>query len=382
VAYFAFPRSLFPAKDQVADWSRTGSLTAFEEDLRAQALLHYVQESSPDKELTKFIVPLGTWAKQFDYRRADSSSSSSYAPLGNHSWIATVDKAPFIPSHCERLFLQSIAFPRSLVHLVGATCTRLRILYCAESLANIIIDDTDPHELLFVIIEPNVSVVILDKICSMSPASRVILGSIGSGAQVTWISDHKAAALFEHERWSLSSLASLESVQGISSTKQSWLRREFELEDHAHLRYTFLGALGTNEHCALTTVQEHIGPSSTSSVMVKTGGACQSRSFYRGVIKIVPNCIQTVAHQQQRALLLTAGARACAIPSLEVATHEVHCSHGSAVGQLQDGELMYLQSKGLTVDQARALLIEGFFDEKLSKTLYPALSQRLVEAML
>ena len=65
---------------------------------------------------------------------------------------------------------------------------------------------------------------------------------------------------------------------------------------------------------------------------------------------------QSCADQQQKALILGEQARTCAIPSLEVATHEVQCKHGSAAGRCNLDEIRYLLSRGFDVQAAQNLL--------------------------
>lgn len=354
---YAFPPMLFPSDDLVTLWSQEGQWTSFEQQVRSKALAGYAQKALPDKELTRFMP--ACMSLIFYQKRA-----SCYIPLGECSWIATSDKVPFIPSACYQLLEECFGSPRSLAHLIGATFNQLRIVYCAESL----IVDLGPcaeRELMLMIVEPGVSVSLVDTVRGYT-AQRMILGSIGQEARVTCMSDHQADTFLQHDRWNLEKAACLEMTQMVSQTKQSWLRKEYVLDEEADLSYTFFSGVRDDEQCALTTVQEHRGRASKSAVSVKTVGAGSSKTFYRGIISISPQGKASIAHQQQRALLISTAARTCAIPSLEVATHEVQCSHGSAVGQFQEGELQYLQSRGLSVELSKRLLVEGFFQGSVS----------------
>ena len=102
-------------------------------------------------------------------------------------------------------------------------------------------------------------------------------------------------------------------------------------------------------------------------MLVKAALTDRARSFYRGTIRIAEDASKSEADQQQRALLLSSDARICAIPSLEVATHDVQCAHGSAAGRVNPEELWYLQQRGLDKEQAEKLLVEGFFCEPFLK---------------
>jgi len=65
-------------------------------------------------------------------------------------------------------------------------------------------------------------------------------------------------------------------------------------------------------------------------------------------------------------LLLSDEAEADAIPNLEIHNHDVKCSHGSTVGQVDPEQLFYLMSRGLNEDEAKQKIVEGYFTPVLS----------------
>ena len=56
-------------------------------------------------------------------------------------------------------------------------------------------------------------------------------------------------------------------------------------------------------------------------------------------------------------------ARADSIPSLKISTDEVKCSHGSTTGKLDPNQLFYLETRGFGKDEARELLVQGYFED-------------------
>ena len=62
---------------------------------------------------------------------------------------------------------------------------------------------------------------------------------------------------------------------------------------------------------------------------------------------------------------MTRTARAESMPKLEVFADDVKCSHGATVGEVNEEQLFYLMSRGLTENEARFLIIEGFLKEVL-----------------
>jgi hypothetical protein len=373
MAHYAFPQSLFPSSDQVAQRYMQGEWPPFAQELRTQAFAGYAKLPDHDKELTRFLVPSVGWSDLVQ-------SSSSWKQLGEHSWIGTLDKAPFIPAVCTQLLEVFSKEPCSLLHLLGATFDRIRLLYAAESLSLIELDDSfEGREVLLVVVEKDVSITIKDALRHKKFSARALIGHIASHAQVTWIYDYDTPTVVEHDRWHLEQGACLKEIQVLTSN-HSWIRKEYLIGSSASLLYTYLSVLHNEAQAALSTVQKHIGSASESNVHVKTIGTGRSKSFYRGVISVQPEAIGSRARQQQKALLMSTDAKTCAIPSLEVATNDVHCSHGSAVGQCNKDELLYLMGRGLSSEQARHLLLEGFLREAVCEE-YPELTARLMRSV-
>ncbi|BAN02119.1 Fe-S cluster assembly protein SufD [Ilumatobacter coccineus] len=102
---------------------------------------------------------------------------------------------------------------------------------------------------------------------------------------------------------------------------------------------------------------------------------CTSRQTYRGVlddsstgvfsggIDVRPGADGTDAEQSNDNLILSDRAEINTQPRLEILADEVACKHGATVGQLDDTAMYYLRSRGIAVDEARRLLINGFADQ-------------------
>jgi Fe-S cluster assembly protein SufD len=109
---------------------------------------------------------------------------------------------------------------------------------------------------------------------------------------------------------------------------------------------------------------------------------CKSRVTYKGALQgdkahtvwIGDVLIRVVAegtdtYELNRNLLLTDGARADSVPNLEIETGEIEgAGHASASGRFDDEQLFYLQARGITVDEARRLVVLGFLVEILQRT--------------
>ena len=76
----------------------------------------------------------------------------------------------------------------------------------------------------------------------------------------------------------------------------------------------------------------------------------------------------TNTYELNRNLILTDGARADSVPNLEIETGEiVRAGHASATGRFDDEQLFYLQSRGITEDEARRLVVRGFFADIVNR---------------
>ncbi len=122
---------------------------------------------------------------------------------------------------------------------------------------------------------------------------------------------------------------------------------------------------------------------------------CRSRVTYKGALQgegahtvwigdvlIRPAAEQTDTYELNRNLVLTDGARADSVPNLEIETGEVTgAGHASATGRFDDQQLFYLQSRGIPADEARRLVVRGFFVQVISQIGIPEVEERLLAAI-
>lgn len=107
-----------------------------------------------------------------------------------------------------------------------------------------------------------------------------------------------------------------------------------------------------------------------------------ARTVWIGDVRIRPAAIGTSTYELNRNLLLTDGARADSVPNLEIETGEIAgAGHASATGRFDDLQLFYLQSRGIPADEARRLVVRGFFADVLDHVTVADLHDRLVAAV-
>jgi Fe-S cluster assembly protein SufD len=104
-----------------------------------------------------------------------------------------------------------------------------------------------------------------------------------------------------------------------------------------------------------------------------------ARSVWTGDVIIRVTGVGTDTYEVNRNLLLTEGARADSVPNLEILTGEVvGAGHASATGRFDDEQLFYLQARGIPADQARRLIVRGFFADVIERIQVPDLVERLL----
>jgi Fe-S cluster assembly protein SufD len=143
------------------------------------------------------------------------------------------------------------------------------------------------------------------------------------------------------------------------------------------------------QHLESRLLVDHAQPNCRSHVTYK--GALQgdpstdkpdTHTVWVGDVLIRAEATGTDTYEVNRNLVLTDGARADSVPNLEIETGEiVGAGHASATGRFDDEQLFYLRARGIPEDQARRLVVRGFFGELIQKISVPAVRDRLTAAI-
>jgi Fe-S cluster assembly protein SufD len=115
------------------------------------------------------------------------------------------------------------------------------------------------------------------------------------------------------------------------------------------------------------TTIDHAMPHCGSHEIYKGILAEQSRAVFNGKIIVRPDAQKTDAKQTNKALLLSDDANINTKPELEIFANDVKCTHGAAIGQLDDDAMFYLRSRGLGVAESRAILVHAFASDILNR---------------
>jgi Fe-S cluster assembly protein SufD len=230
------------------------------------------------------------------------------------------------------------------------------------------------------------AVVVLDHVGAGAHAS-IVEADLGEGAALTLVSvqdwdDDAVHAAHQHTR-----IGRDATFTGINVTLGGDLVRIVSSVDYAaaggsaELLGVYFADAG--QHLEHRQFVDHATPHCRSRVTYK--GALQgasARTVWIGDVLIRAAAVGTDTYELNRNLVLTDGARADSVPNLEIETGQIEgAGHASATGRFDDEQLFYLQSRGLTADAARRLVVIGFFAEVLDRIPVAALRDRLLRAV-
>lgn len=249
-------------------------------------------------------------------------------------------------------------------------------------------------EKITIIVEAGASVIIHDTLRSRNNKPLYVFRSIEcfleENATCVFVHDQQwdqSVYDFSHITFSLSCNSLLHSCFVCTGSLLTKMVLDISLNGQS-AQATLFGnyALNANQYVDIQTVQKHNASFTKSSVIVNGVVCNKAHAKHYSTICIENEGRQSHAFQKDAFIILDEGAKVSAKPSLQVLHDDVQCMHGSAIGQLDEEHLLYLQSRGLSKEQARKILLESFF----SRTLFGVqqikkrkeLCFRLVEKLL
>ena len=144
-------------------------------------------------------------------------------------------------------------------------------------------------------------------------------------------------------------------------------------EQGSDMRHTGMYFTERDEHLDLFTTDRHEAGHTTGDTVWKGALTGDSRASYEGLIHILPGAQETDTYLQTHQILLSPKAKGDAIPSLIVETDNVKASHGGTVGELDQDQIFYMMTRGLSRAEAVRVLVEGYFEEVVQRLEDPGL---------
>jgi Fe-S cluster assembly protein SufD len=137
--------------------------------------------------------------------------------------------------------------------------------------------------------------------------------------------------------------------------------------EHSSAFINGIFSLKDDKHHEIRTVINHLTENTKSYQLIKSVLEQSSKAVYQGKIFVNAKAQKTDGYQLSKAILLSEESEFNAKPELEIYADDVKCSHGSASGSLNDESIFYLMSRGLSYQQSRELLINGFLLDVVEK---------------
>ena len=128
----------------------------------------------------------------------------------------------------------------------------------------------------------------------------------------------------------------------------------------------------------ITNLMQHKHAQSKSNQHVKGILDNASKGIFQGKVKVFQDAQKTNAYQFNQNLLLSENAEVNTKPELEIYADDVKCSHGVTTGELDKEMLFYLRSRGLSLDESRNFLIEGFINELMEDIKNKEIKRKLL----
>lgn len=138
---------------------------------------------------------------------------------------------------------------------------------------------------------------------------------------------------------------------------------------------------GIDQHQDAGAKVIHAAPNTSSRITSKSISKDNGRATYRGLVKIHKNAVNSKVSVECDALLIGEEARSDTYPTMEIDNEQVRVEHEARVSKVAEEQLFYLTSRGLTEDDARLLIVNGFM-EPFTKELpleYAVELNRLIE---
>ena len=139
---------------------------------------------------------------------------------------------------------------------------------------------------------------------------------------------------------------------------------------------------GGDQRFDLTSYTRHLGTDTTGDLLSKGIFQGTSRGFFKGLIQIERPARGTDSFLGEFSMLLDRKARSVTIPSLEIDQPDVRrASHSSSVGPIDEAQIFYLMSRGISRDLARKFIVLGFLGPVVARIPLPAAQDRLRELL-
>jgi Fe-S cluster assembly protein SufB len=156
------------------------------------------------------------------------------------------------------------------------------------------------------------------------------------------------------------------------------------LGERAHGEILSIAFAGEGQHQDAGGKIIHVAPKTTSSIFSKSISKDHGRTSYRGLLEIAKGASESKSKVVCDALLLDEESRSDTYPTIRIGEDDVDVGHEATVSKVGDEQIFYLQSHGLSEEEASKMIVNGFI-EPITKELpmeYAVELNRLIELQM
>ncbi len=215
------------------------------------------------------------------------------------------------------------------------------------------------------------------------PCINLVMDVSLDGGAVAEVYEHLASSdrlwCFHAIRAQIKRDARLKTMDVMDGSKTTRLSMNVQLNgENAEADLNGLWILRNHQSAHAHIGVEHTEPRARSMQKFKGILYDASQSSFEGKIMVRKEAQKTEAYQLNNNLILGKAAIAHSKPNLEIFADDVKASHGATVARPDDAQLFYLESRGIPEEEARQLLMTGFYKEMLDQIPYPRLRDQLI----
>lgn len=156
-------------------------------------------------------------------------------------------------------------------------------------------------------------------------------------------------------------------------------------EEGANIEHNGIVLEEKKQRFTILPIMYHSSPHTEGMMKYKGIFKDESSCFFHGLIHVDPGAVKSVSRLEEHSILLGEKARSDALPALDIRQNDVSISHAASVSKEDPEKIFYLMSRGLSGEEAKKLLTEGFLENLLSSLTHPkwyAMAREIIESKL
>jgi len=242
---------------------------------------------------------------------------------------------------------------------------------------------------LLVVLEEGAEATLLNELASAEPGPALHCGGVelllepGSRLRYVGVQNWDGGVWhFAHQKAVVDRGASIQWTIGALGSRLAKVNQQVALVgENAEAQVNGVMFTEGKQHLSYHTYQHHEAPACHSDLLYKGALTEKSHIVWRGMIRVEPDAQKTDAYQRNDSLMLSDHARADSIPGLEIEADDVRCTHGATAGQVDEEQILYARTRGLTLDEATRVIVAGFFQQVFDRITIESVRQVLADSI-